>query len=81
MNNSHLEDGDLAFLPSDITLIKLKKGKASGTVQSWVKTKNPCHVLVVNTEVDNYVEILYDGSRWLARPIDIYPAIKNKENR
>ena len=79
--NNHLENGDLAFLPSDITLIKLKEGISAGTVQSWIKTKNPCHVLVIEAKADNYVEILYDGSRWLARPMDIYPAIKNKETQ
>jgi hypothetical protein len=72
---NHLKKGELVFLPSDITLVKIKDGKDT-SIHSWTRTKEPRHVLVVETKMDNYIEILYDGARWLARPIDVYPLIK-----
>jgi len=74
---NHLKKGELVFLPSDITLIKMKDGD-NASIHSWTRTKEPRHALVVGTKMDTYVEILYDGASWLARPIDLYPLIKGR---
>ena len=84
MMNQKFKKGELVFLPSDITLVKFPKEKISEgvdpTINSWVRTTNPCHVLVVkpvSTELDrshDYVEVLYEGTCWLARSTDIYTA-------
>jgi len=66
--------GELAFLPSDITLLKFKSDNSS-PVDRWVKTDKPCHVLVVDKHDDNtYTKVLYDGECWMARKQDLYPA-------
>jgi hypothetical protein len=76
---NHLKKGELVFLPSDITLVKIKEGKDT-SIHSWTKTKEPRHVLVVETKMDNYIEILYDGAPWLAKSIDVYPLIKGAKS-
>jgi len=76
-----IKSGELAFLPSDITLLKYKIGSADrmgSPVDKWVRTSRPCHVLVVESAPPGlrggiYTEVLYEGEKWMARKIDLYP--------
>ena len=73
------EKGEMAFLPSEITLLKFKCNRANidTPVSKWVKTKSPTHVLVIEPSPAGwsgvYTEILYQGESWMARQIDLYP--------
>ena len=79
---SNIKKGELAFLPSDITLLKYKSGSMDPMdipVDKWVRTDRPSHVLVVEPSPRGlrgniYTEILYEGERWMARKQDLYPA-------
>ena len=76
-----IKSGELAFLPSDITLLKYKPASVDSMttpVDKWVRTNRPCHVLVVESSPRGlkpgmYTEILYEGERWMARKQDLYP--------
>ena len=78
------EKGEMAFLPSNITLLKFKpagipRNAAVDTpVSKWIKTKRPTHVLVIEPSPRGfkhgvYTEILYQGESWMARQMDLYP--------
>ena len=83
---SDIKKGELAFLPSDITLLKYKtynsiqlRNIESGSVDKWTRTNRPCHVLVVEPsprgfKAGMYTEVLYEGEKWMARKQDLYPA-------
>tara|TARA_Y100000034_G_C6542597_1_gene234129 strand:- start:119 stop:340 length:222 start_codon:yes stop_codon:yes gene_type:complete len=71
MNES--KEGELVFLPSDITLIKFK---GEGPVGKWKRTDKPCVGLVVDGCDNVYTEVLYNGECWMARKQDLYPVEK-----
>jgi hypothetical protein len=71
MIRERINQGQLAFLPSDALLIQCS---ANGAVSTWRKLKEPRTLLVLNKEKDSpYFKILYDGESWLARSQDLYP--------
>jgi len=66
--------GDLVFLPSAVTLIKME---CDNVVDDFVQVNEPLVVVVcdeapqrIATESEPYYEVLYQGSPWLARKID-----------
>jgi len=71
---SKIEVGDLVFLPSDVTLLRISDERSS-----FCRTKMPRHVLVLENEEDClYYTVLYDGSRWSAYKKDVYPIVEKE---
>ncbi len=67
--------GDLAWTPSNTTLIKLDElGEA---VINWCRVVVPTHVVVLGEPDGPYQEVLYRSEKWLARTLDMYEI--NKE--
>lgn len=66
------KQGDLAWLPSDITLIKFDQYEES--VNEWCRTKIPTHVVILNDDNKEspYHEVIYRGEKWVARKLDLY---------
>lgn len=65
--------GELTFIPAGVTLIRFSE---EGAVGDWKRIWNPVTVAVAgsffgpnNTE---YYSVIYEGQKWLARPIDCY---------
>ena len=70
-----LEKGELAFLPSESTLIQFNKkpsSVSSSAVKKFITVAEPAHVLIVDQR-EPYYRVLYKGEYWLARKLDIYP--------
>jgi hypothetical protein len=72
------KEGDLAWMPSNITLTQMNKGN---DVSKWMKTDEPAHVLVLDDPVGAYYLILFEGERWLARKNDLYEKGYIKKNK
>ena len=72
-----LMTGELAFLPSESTLIQFLEGKNPSSVRRFVKIEEPTHVLIVGLE-HPYYKVLYNGECWLSREQDIYPTEVHK---
>jgi hypothetical protein len=63
--------GDLAFIPSDLTLLQFAD---KTSVKKFIKTKAPSSAMIVENETHSpYCSILYNGERWYVPKIDIYP--------
>ncbi len=63
--------GDLVFIPSGATLIRMSEG----VVGDWVNVEEPISVVVADVSLKSDVEyysVIYNGSSWLARPTDCY---------
>ncbi len=80
-----LKKGQLAFLPSDLTLLQFDKASSNGTtgygapVQKFCKTSSPSHVLVIECKTETpYCVVLYNGEFWSALKTDVYPTEKFK---
>ena len=62
---SHLNEGDLAWLPSSTALLDfVEEGVASSGVREWCYPKEPKHVLVLKELDDTYYIIAYGGRKW-----------------
>jgi len=58
---AQLENGDLVYLPADLTLLQVSDGQ----VKHWLRTENPVHALLVAKDAsDQYHKILYKGECW-----------------
>jgi len=69
-----LKEGQLAFLPSDLTLLQFATSDPDATVQKFYKTLTPSHVHVVEYKKETpYCVVLYNGERWSALKTDVYP--------
>jgi len=71
-----LKKGDLVFLPSDAMLVQFSKGVNS--VEDWVRTEEPSHVLLVEDQLKEalcatYCKIFYKGKTWYALKREVYP--------
>ena len=65
--------GDLAFLPSDLTLLQFSPDKPSKAPQKWTRVLKPTHVLVLEDNKDTpYYLVLYNGERWSAPRSKVY---------
>ena len=72
MNN--FEKGDLVFIPSSVRLLQFSED-AIGLpvfVTNHLTTDRPNQVLLLETGVDNYCKVLYNGEYWYAEEKDIY---------
>lgn len=66
--------GEMAFLPSDLTLLQFSSDMLQQTPQRWVRVSKPTHVLVVENEKNTpYCMVLYNGERWSVPRSEIYP--------
>ena len=70
------KSGDLAFIPSEVMMLKICD---SGAVKRYVKTSKPKNALILNPYADigsqyedKYCEILYNGEKWFVKNTDIY---------
>ena len=80
-----LKEGQLAFLPSDLTLLQFAKTDSSDAikhgapVQRFCKTSSPSHALIIECKTETpYCIVLYNGEFWSAPKTDIYPTEKLK---
>lgn len=73
-------EGDLVWLPSDITLTQMSsdKEKKEKVVSRWVRTKQPENVVILTGPVGAYYTVLYRGEKWLAREMDLFLQKKGK---
>ena len=77
-----MKKGDLVFLPSDAMLVQFSKEVNS--VEAWVKTEEPAHVLLVEDQLkeslnSTYCKVLYKGKTWYALKREVYPAVKSSK--
>jgi hypothetical protein len=70
--------GDLAWAPSDTTLVKLDD--FGETVTHWCRITVPTHVVVLSEQDGPYHEVLYRSEKWLARTLDMYQINKEEVN-
>ena len=65
--------GDMAFLPSDLTLLQFSD-LTDKVPHKWTRLSKTAHVLVLDDKKDSpYYTILYDGERWAVPKSEIYP--------
>ena len=69
-----ISSGDLAYIPSQVTLINFDK---SGTVNKATMTDEPSIVLVTSVSDKGY-EIIYGGCQWYVTEKSIYPVDINE---
>ena len=68
--------GELTFIPAGVTLIKFSE---DGTVGEWKRVRNPITVAFAGSffgpkDVE-YYNVIYEGQKWLARPLDCYEVV------
>ena len=77
-----LKEGQLAFLPSDLTLLQFTTSDPNAAVQKFCKTQVPSHVLVIEYKKETpYCVVLYNGERWAALKTDVYPTERLNHDR
>ena len=58
---TQLENGDLVYIPADLTLLQVNDGQ----VTHWLRTESPAHALLVAKDASyEYHKILYAGECW-----------------
>ena len=71
---NNINTGDLAFLPSDLTLLQFSTDNSFTSPQRWVRTSKPAHVLFLGEQNDTpYCLVLYNGETWSVPRHEIYP--------
>jgi len=70
--------GDLVYIPQAVTLLRLTEG---GSVCQYAELDSPATLLVSDTIAGPragggsiYYEVVYQGSKWLVAPSEVYPA-------
>ena len=66
--------GDLVYIPQAARLLRLTDG---GAVSQFAELDSPATLLVSSNNAgphDGYYEVVYQGSKWLVPPRDVYPA-------
>jgi len=64
--------GDLVYIPQAVTLLRLTEG---GSVSQFEELDRPATLLVSDTYPRaGYYEVVYQGSKWLVAPSQVYPA-------
>ena len=68
--------GDLVYIPQAVTLLRLTEG---GSVSQFAELESPATLLVsgVGPQIGHgagYYEVVYQGSKWLVAPSEVYPA-------
>ena len=70
------KSGDLAFIPSEVMMLKIS---VSGSVRRFIKTSKPKNALILKPHADigshyedKYCEVLYNGENWYVKNTDIY---------
>ena len=68
------EKGDLVFIPSSVRLLQFSENAICMPVfiTNHLMTDKPSQVLLLETGVDNYCKVLYNGEYWFAEEKDIY---------
>ena len=71
--SSEFKSGDLAYIPSEVTLVKICE---EGAVKNYLKTSKPKNVLILDTEkqrhAPGFTKVYYDGDIWFVKNTDIY---------
>ena len=71
---TNINSGQLAFLPSGLTLIQFSPKESADTPTKWMKISKPAHVLVVGEQDDTpYCLVLYNGEKWSVPKNKVYP--------
>lgn len=70
-----MKKGDLAFIPSEVTLKQFKK--ENGALHKYYTLKKPSSVVVLK-EVDNFYEVLFEGESWVVKQNSLYPMIRRE---
>ena len=66
--------GDLVYIPQAVSLMKLTE---TGAAVQFIELESPTTLLVSDINAgprDGYYEVLYQGSKWLVPPSQVYPA-------
>lgn len=66
--------GDLVYIPQAVTLLRLTEG---GSVCQYAELDSPATLLVSDILAGpraGYYEVVYQGSKWLVAPSEVYPA-------
>ena len=71
-----MKKGDLAFIPSEVTLKQFKKGTSA--LHKYYTLKKPSSVVVLRA-LDNCYEVLFEGESWVVKQNSLYPMI-GREN-
>jgi hypothetical protein len=69
-----INSGDLAYLPSNVTLISFDR---KGVIRKATMTYEPSVVLVTKIDTKKGYEIIYKGSQWYVSEKSIYPVDAN----
>ncbi len=72
-----INTGDLAYIPSDATLVKFNK---KGYMNAAITTEKPKIVLVINCDAEKGYEVIYNGDRWYVKKRSIYPINEGDNN-
>ena len=68
--------GDLAFIPSAVTLKQFKKGTTA--LHKYHTLTKPSSAVVLGA-MDNCYEVLFEGESWIVNQNSLYP-MKRREN-
>jgi len=69
-----MNKGDLAWIPSAVSLIKFNNLKDKAVIKHK-RLHEPKHVVVIG-EDNVYYEVLYEGEKWYAPKKEVYNASK-----
>ena len=71
-----MNKGDLAWLPSEASLVRFDK---RGGVVTFKNTGRPKNVLLLEKRDDTYRKIVYNGEQWYVPEHMLYPAREMEE--
>jgi hypothetical protein len=69
---SDFKSGDLAFIPSEVMMLKICD---AGAVKNYLKTSKPKNALILAVHEDTapgFTKVYYDGDVWFVKNTDIY---------
>ena len=69
--------GDLVYIPQAVSLMRLTE---TGAITQFVELESPATLLVSNYPAgprDGYYEVLYQGTKWLVPPSQVYPVTQS----
>ena len=70
-----MKKGDLAFIPSAVTLKQFKKGTTA--LHKYHILTKPSSAVVLRT-MDNCYEVLYEGESWVVDQHSLYPMTRSE---
>jgi len=78
-----MKKGDLAYIPSEVTLRQFDRGKRKQTpyLRRYFKTEVPASVVVLGTgESSGNYQVLFRGETWMVEKKNLYPITRSSQN-